>query len=387
MTDIFTDVPGIGLPVAAISLASVRRNWRILNGMEGGAPPLAVVKADAYGHGIVPVTKSLLGEGCAVFAVGSVQEGVFLRKSLGDAGSGVTILPLLGLVAAEDAALCVHHNLIPLVQSAEGAAWIKNAYTGKAPLPIAVKVETGMSRLGFRQSTIQDIVETLRSAPNLAPAYLLSHLASADEPAKETTVREQAVRFMDIFAVFHEFWPGIIPSLANSAGFMAGAKLLDNLPPHMGRPGYALYGGNPFEGTAWEELGTALTPAMRVYAPVLGVHALAKGARVSYGGTFIAPKDMRIAVIGAGYSDCFPRALSGRGRVSINGAQCPVIGRVCMQMHMADVSAVPDVACGDKAYLLGDAVSMKDVAADWGTIPYEVLCLLGKNTRHYESGS
>ena len=316
-------------------------------------------------------------------AAGTVHEGAALRAALGNEGAHLNILPLLGIVAEEDATVCLNHNLIPLVQSVQAASWLKNAYSGKTPLPVAVKVETGMSRLGFRHDGLRGIIEMLKSSPNLLPAYLLSHLAAADDPAQEESVLEQAVWFMEAFAAFHDEWPAIIPSLANSAGFLAREKLLSDMPPHLARPGYALYGGNPFAGNAWERYGAHLTPVMSVYAPVLGVHVLSKGGTASYGRTFIAPKEMKIAVIGAGYSDGFSRGLSSKGRVSVNGVQCPVLGRVCMQMHIVDVSHVPDVAYGDKAHILGGAISMEDIAEDWETIPYEVFCLLGKNTREY----
>lgn len=377
------DGMGRGLPIVTVSLSSLRRNWRFLNAGAGSVPPLAVIKADAYGHGILTVATTLMEEGCRMVAAGSVSEGASLRASLGKDGAELAILPLLGVVAEEDAAICLEYNLIPLVQSARAISWLKTAHTGKTPLPIAVKVETGMSRLGFRHDGLRGIVEMLKSSPNLLPAYLLSHLASADDPEQEESVLEQAFWFMEAFTVFYDVWPAIIPSLANSAGLLARERLLKGVPAHLSRPGYALYGGNPFAGTAWERLGEKLLPVMSVSAPILGVHTLAKGGTVSYGRTFTAPEEMKIAIVGAGYADGFSRSLSGRGRVSINGVQCPVLGRVCMQMHIADVSHVPGVACGDTAHILGGAVSMADVAADWGTIPYEVFCLLGKNTRKY----
>lgn len=374
---------GRGLPRVRISLSSLRRNWRFLNANAGSVPPLAVIKADAYGHGMLTAAKTLMEEGCRIVAAGSVSEGAALRASLGKDGAELAILPLLGVVTEEDAAICLEYTLIPLVQSVQAAAWLKTAHTGGTPLPIAVKVETGMSRLGFRHDGLRDIIEMLKSAPNLLPAYLLSHLASADDPEQEESVVAQVFWFMEAFTAFSDVWPAIMPSLANSAGLLARERLLKGMPAHLARPGYALYGGNPFAGTIWEGLGETLSPVMSVSAPILGVHTLPKGGAVSYGRTFTAPEEMKIAIVGAGYADGFSRSLSGRGRVSVHGVQCPVLGRVCMQMHIADVSHVPEVTCGDTAYLLGGAVTMADVAADWGTIPYEVFCLLGKNTREY----
>ncbi|MCC8193997.1 MAG: alanine racemase [Deltaproteobacteria bacterium] len=378
-----------GLPVARIGLDAIRDNWLHLSSLAKDMPPMAVVKADAYGHGVEPVARTLVKAGCRTFAVGCVDDGVLLRKRLGESGKGVTILPLLGILSARDAAAAVANDLLPAVSSAEQAALVSRAWTGETPLPVAVKVETGMSRLGFRAHETQSFIEALRSLANLRPALLLSHLAAADDPAKDATVAGQVERFLAAYKALREFWPGMALSLANSAGLLARDTLLGSLPPHIARPGYALYGGNPFAGTTREALGRGLTPAMTVGAPVMGVHDLATGQTVSYGCTFQAKRNMRIAVVGAGYADGFSRGLSGRGAVCIRGERCPVLGRICMQMHVVDVSGVPEASSGDTAYLLGGegpgAVSMDDLARDWGTIPYEVFCILGKNPRVYSA--
>ncbi|SBW10092.1 Alanine racemase [uncultured delta proteobacterium] len=376
-----------GLPTARISLENIRRNWLFLSSLAGSPPPMAVIKADAYGHGLEPVARTLLDAGCRTLAVGSMDEGVLLRRALGEDGKDVTVLPLLGVLSQKDAAAAVANGLVPIVSSARQAAFVSEAWTGADSLPVAVKVETGMSRLGFRATETQEFIAALRSFANIRPVLLLSHLAASDDPAKDASVAVQVDRFLAAHAAMRAFWPDIAVSLANSAGHLARDILLAKLPPHIGRPGFALYGGNPFAGTSREGLGSALLPAMEVAAPVMGVHDLEPGRTVSYGCTFTAPKAMRIAVIGAGYADGFSRGLSSRGHVCIRGRRCPVLGRVCMQMHVADVTHVPGAAVGDAAYILGGegegAVSMGDIARDWGTIPYEVFCLLGKNPRVY----
>ena len=376
-----------GLPVARISLDSIRRNWLFLASMAKSLPPLAVIKADAYGHGLEPVTRVLLDAGCRTLAVGSMDEGVWLRKALAGKDDGVTILPLLGVLSPKDAASAVAHNLVPIVSSAEQAAFVSAAWSGRGPLPVAVKVETGMSRLGFRAQETRDFIAALRTHANIRPSLLLSHFAAADDPDQDASVARQVERFLAAYAALREFWPGIVPSLGNSAGYLAQDIHLASLPPHIGRPGYALYGGNPFAGTSREDLGAKLLPAMAVAAPVMGVHDLAAGRTVSYGCTFTAKKSMRVAVVGAGYADGFSRGLSAKGHVSIRGEKCPVLGRVCMQMHIVDVSHVPGAAYGDAAFILGGEgpgkMSMADIARDWGTIPYEVFCILGRNPRVY----
>lgn len=378
-----------GLPVTRVNLENIRHNWSYLSSLSRHLPAMAVIKADAYGHGMEPVARVILEAGCRTLAVGSMSEGVLLRKKLGDTGE-TAIFPLLGVLSAQDAVNAVTHKLFPLVSSAEEASFVSAANvagTGKAPLPVAVKVETGMSRLGFRATEMSEFISALRSFGNLRPSLLLSHLAAADDPNQDASVAAQVERFLAAYAAMREFWPDIAISLANSAGHIGQDIHLSALPPHIGRPGLALYGEDPFAGTTREGLGKELRPAMQVAAPIMGVHNLAKGYPVSYGCTFKADRDMRIAVIGAGYADGLSRGLSNKGHVVIRGKRCPVVGRVCMQMHMVDISQAPEAAFGDAAFILGgegpERISMGDLCRDWGTIPQEVFCALGKNPKVY----
>lgn len=381
-----------GLPVARIRLDRLRGNWRHLAAMAEDMPPMALVKANAYGHGLVPVARALLAEGCRFFAVGGVGEGILLRKALSglEGGNAASVLPLLGILTEQEARDVIANNLVPLIHSIWQAALFNEVHSGPGPLPVAIKLETGMARLGFREDGEGDIPAALREMPNLRPAYLLSHLASADDPAQDASVTAQAARFLAVFRAMRAVWPDIVPSIANSPAFLARKALLPNFPPHMARLGYALYGGNPLAGTPRAHWAEKLLPVMEVAAPVLAVHDLPKGQCVSYGRTYTAPRAMRIAVVGAGYADGYSRGLSGRGRVCIHGESCPILGRVCMQMHIADVTHVPNVSHGDDAYLLGgDApgtITMADLAQSWGTIPYEVFCVLGRNRQEHIDG-
>ncbi|MDR2075429.1 MAG: alanine racemase [Desulfovibrio sp.] len=382
------DLPA-GLPVTRINLGNLRRNWLFLSSLAKDCQPMGVIKSDAYGHGLEAVARALLDAGCRNLAVGGVAEGVILRKFLGDTGQEISVLSLLGAQSPEDAASAVAHRITPLVASAGQAAQVSAAWSGPDPLPVAIKVDTGLARLGFRAHEMQECITALRSLANLRPAMLLSHLAFADNPARDESVSGQAERFLAAYAAMRAFWPDIALSLANSACHLARDIHLGSLPPQVSRIGFALYGGNPFSGTAREHLGRALLPVMEAAAPVLGVHDLARGQSVSYGGIFTAGKDMRIAVVGAGYADGLSRLLSGKGQVCIRGERCPRIGNLCMQMHMVDVGRVPGAARGDAAYLLGGegpgAISMWDIAGEWGTIPYEVFTALGRNPRRYQS--
>ncbi|GHV54162.1 alanine racemase [Deltaproteobacteria bacterium] len=382
-----------GLVAAHINLDALRANWRLLVSLSENALPMGVVKADAYGHGIEKVARVLLSEGCRTFAVGSVDEGVYLRRRLGFdfapdfAHDAVTILPLMGIMDEREAALAVRYALLPLIHSTRQASLVRAAYSGKNPLPVAVKVDTGMSRLGFGSEQPGEMLSALREGGVLKPVFVLSHLAAADEP-KRAGVAMQLARFLKAYALLRENWPDIVPSLANSPGYLEKEKLLAKLPSHhVGRPGFALYGGNPFAGDDRETSGKKLLPVMSVTAPVLAARDLPAGETVSYGRDFTAQKDMRVAVIGAGYADGFSRGLSGRGEVSLRGEKKNILGRVCMQMHIVDVTGMAGVAPGDTAYLLGGegpgVITMDELAKRWGTIPYEVFCLLGKNPHIY----
>lgn len=392
----FSDFAGIealrpdfpaGLSITRLNLDNVRRNWEYLVSLAKHFPPVAVIKGDAYGHGLDRVGRVLLDAGCRKFAVGSVNEGILLRKYLGNAGKEASILPLLGVVNEEDAKSAVEHNLLPLVGTADQGVLVSAAWSRAEPLPIVLKVDTGLSRLGFRANEVQHCVSAMRSFTNLRPSILLSHLAAADDPTRDESVAMQVTQYIAAYNAVREFWPDITLSFANTAAYLAQDYLLRDLPPHLPRSGYGLFGGNPLAGTSREYLGSMLLPTMETASPVTGVYDLAKGNTVSYGCTFTAEKDMRVAVVGAGYADGYSRGLSGKGHVCIRGQRCPVLGRICMQMNIVDVSHVPNAALGDAAFLLGGdgpgAISMDDLAADWRSIPHEALVLFGKNPRIY----
>lgn len=378
-----------------VHLDRLRHNWSLLNaGLAGRGDAssvwpalMPVVKADAYGHGMLPVARTLFAQGARAFALGSVKEAVHLLRAFPPlARDGARLVALLGIQSKQDVRLVLAHGLIPLLHRWDQIDLLIGHAPSGSKIPVAIKVDTGMSRLGFRRQEVPALLERLCAAGSLLPTLLLSHLSSADEPESATTTNAQVVRFTDIFMAFKSLWPDIAPSLANSAGFLQ-ADSLPLLPGNVARPGFTLYGGNPFAGTIMEAFGRGFRPVMEACAPILELRDLDKGDSVSYGGTFTAPRPMRAAVIGAGYSDGVSRMLSGRGAVCIRGVRAPVLGRVCMQMFMVDVSGIPDAALGDKAYILGGegaaSVTPADLAAAWGTIPYEVFCILGKNKRAY----
>lgn len=360
-----------------IDLGRLRRNLNRLSARPQAVMP--VLKSDAYGHGLLPVARTLGQAGVTHFAVGTVDEGVFLRQ----ADFTQEIVILMGAPAPQDMARAVEHGLAPLIFNAESLALAAAQASAARPLNIVVKCETGMARLGFAPSELPALLDALRAAPGLRPVLALSHLACADMPEKDAFTRRQAAVFDAMCQTLEAAFPSLRRTLCNSAGSLAYPQFAG----HLLRPGEALYGGNVLHGTAWAHLGRELEPVMSVSAPVLQVHDLAPGQPASYGSLFTAQRPTRLAVLGIGYADGYARGLSCRGEVCVNGHRAPVRGRVCMGMILADVTDIADVRMGDTAWIAGGphprAVTMQELAEAWGTIPYEAQCLLGRNRRVY----
>ncbi|WP_084604423.1 alanine racemase [Desulfonatronum thioautotrophicum] len=360
-----------------VDLGAIQNNFRLLRSL--GTALIVVVKSDAYGHGLLPVARSLEACGAESFAVGTVAEAVRLRPVVrGD------IFALLGPQSAHDADVTISENITSVVSRLDQLTLLQQAAQRRDGLaPVALKFDTGMARLGFNETDTGRVLETLAKCPRVTPRWLFSHLATADDPDQVDYVRDQASRFQHI----HDrlFAAGLQPrcSLVNSAGMLAYPELAWDRQ----RPGIALYGANPFHGSALESLGTGLRPAMHVQAPVLAVHPLPKGASISYGRTYVADQDRTVAVVGAGYADNYARSLSNKGWVVIRGQRARILGRVCMQLTAVDVTHIPDVTPDDRVDLLGGssdaAVTPEELATWWETIPYEVFCLLGMNPRKY----
>lgn len=366
-----------------IRLAAIRANYRLLRGH--GTRVIGVIKADAYGHGLREVAQALHQEGCDTFAIGSVEEGAALRQYLKGAGISARIISLLGPVDPEDYPLLWQYEILPFIGSFRQLEAVAGqaARLGKL-LPVALKFDTGMARLGFVQEDIPHLLERLREAPLVRPVMASSHLATGDDPEAVAYVMGQAQRFETMLTALDQAGYALEANLANSAGILAHQQLHHQSQ----RAGIALYGANPFAGTAWEHLGRGLVPAMEVRTKIVAVHALQKGQSISYGCTYTAERDMRVAIVAAGYADAYSRGLTGRGaQMLIGGRRVPQIGRVCMQLCAADVTDAPDARPGDWAVLLGGAgplaITPEELASWWGSITYEVFCLLGMNRRVY----
>ncbi|WP_022661268.1 alanine racemase [Paucidesulfovibrio longus] len=365
-----------------VSLDAIRENYRILNSISGNA--FAVVKADAYGHGLIRVAEALAEEGADTFAVGTVDEAVFLRKS----GCRGRIIALLGPVDDNDYKALVPNRIIPFVGNWEQLARLREAVAGaEKPLEISLKFDTGMARLGFRHSDVPRLLSVLGEEPLLRPVMASSHLATADEPGNWSFVQEQSRIFQAVLDALREGGVPVEGNIANTAGILAHGAL-----HHQGqRAGIGLYGCNPLAGTEHEALGAKLRPAMQVSAPIVEIHPVRAGQSVSYGCTWRARRDSVVAIVAAGYADAYSRGLSNKGGMCLHGERVPVVGRVCMQLTAVDVTALAEsgksAQVGDEAFLLGGEgpgrISPEDLASWWGTITYEVFCLLGLNRREY----
>uniref|UniRef100_UPI003077C827 alanine racemase n=1 Tax=Desulfovibrio sp. TaxID=885 RepID=UPI003077C827 len=273
-------------------------------------------------------------------------------------------------------------GLTPLITGFEALEKAAALSSPADPWGVAIKLDTGMSRLGFSAEDIPALLERLRACPGLKPTLAVSHFPCADMPEKENFTRRQLEKFTAMTDSLRVAYPALKRSLANSAGTMGWPESRFELC----RPGFSLYGGNPFQGTAWEERGAGLEPVMEVSAPLLQVRHLKPGEGISYGQTFIAPREMSVAVVGAGYATGYPRSASGRIHVLVNGRRAPQVGRICMGMFMIDVTGL-SARAGDLAWLLGGPaapgetpVNIDELAEACGGFSYELLCLLGQGS-------
>ncbi|MDL2216727.1 alanine racemase [Desulfovibrio sp. OttesenSCG-928-M14] len=397
------------LPCAHISLENIADNFALINEITQAArlklgkepvptrihlpvegdmdfkwpTQMAVIKADAYGHGHIEVARRLLERGARMFASGSVQEAVALRQGLGQKTPYPVILSLLGLVGENDVELCAAHGIIPIVHSFDQLPMLERL---TRPLSVALKCNTGMSRLGFNEDELPRLLQALAPQTIVRPVIALSHMASADTDRGPEEIARQGRIFAHMLEALRSVWPGLAASLGNSAGTLLAEHINAAIGPHVCRPGLSLYGSNPFEGTSLAGLGAGLKGAMDVSAPIIALRELKPGDGLGYGHTFVAEKSTFIGIVGTGYADCYSRGLGNTGVMCVDGWRAPVLGRVSMQMTAIGLGDLP--ANGTRptlAWLLGgphaNAVSANKLARLWGTITYEVFCLLGYNTR------
>lgn len=354
---------------AEISLENLEHNYRALRACTGvGCRFMGMVKADAYGHGAVPVAKKLAELGTDYLAVASLEEGLELRK----AGVQIPVL-ILGVTPAAFSREVVENDLTQTVCDLEHASFLSAAAKelGKTA-KVHLKVDTGMSRLGVPAHDVRsaaDLLAPICALSSLEAEGIFTHFACADED--EETTMAQFTRFLDVVDYLKNYH-GVKFALRHCA---ASAAVLHYPCTHLDmiRPGIALYGHYPHPSCEGLD-GPGLRPVMTLKTRVASVKELPADTAVSYGGTYVLQKDSRVAVLPVGYGDGLRRALSGKMSVLVNGQRAEQIGRICMDLCMLDVSHLPDAAEGDEVVLFGEGLPLEDMAATAETIPYELLC-------------
>ncbi len=346
-----------------------------------GVPVMGIVKANAYGHGLVPVARHLEAQGVEQLGVAFVEEGVALRR----AGITVPILVLGGIHAPQVTQFLAHDlevtvSSIAKLRQVEAAA---EALGRKAV--VHLKVDTGMERIGVHSENAAAFIEAAVASRHCVVKGIYSHLACADDPASPMT-REQLARFLAACAHFDRLGaPMPIRHLANSGGVLHFPDTwLD-----MVRPGIALYGVLPDPAS---RATVELRPALSLVSQVVYFKIVQTGRTVSYGATWTASHDTRVITVPIGYGDGFPRALSSRGEVLVRGVRRPIIGRICMDQFMVDVGADGTAYNEDEVVLIGEqdgsTISCEAVAQAAGTIPYEILTGLNERIpREYTGGA
>lgn len=354
-----------------VDLDALARNYRRLRSLSAPATVAGVVKADAYGLGLEAVAPVLWNENCRDFFVATPGEAERLRRILPDA----TIFVLGGLHDAPAAFATL--GLVPVLNSMdEVETWRRFARAARRDrAPAALHVDTGMNRLGLDPEDAARIArDDLAGAPGTV-VLVMSHLACAESPGDPANPAQR-----DLFRRVAALFPRARASLANSGGVFLGAGYAFDLT----RPGIALYGGDPAgKGAAGRELGARsgeMLPVVRWHGRILQVRAVDAGAGIGYGATFRAPGPMRIATVGVGYADGYPRALSNRSYATIGGRRAPLVGRVSMDLLTLDITGLPPDACrvGAMAELIGPGRDIDALASDAGTIAYEVLTGLSR---------
>jgi alanine racemase len=356
-----------------VDLDALRHNVAAIRRRIGrGVKLMAVVKADAYGHGLAQVGSALMQCGVDAFAVANLSEALVLRQI---GGTGWPIL-LFGSALPFEVAKMVEQNITPTISTLDEATLFEEeARRSGKTVDVHIEVDTGIGRVGFWHEGAAKAIGQITALPHVRVAGLYTHFPSADENLDET--RRELGLFQGIIQELTSTRVKI--PLLHTANSAAVVRLAES---HltMVRPGLLLYGICPTEALSGE-----FRPLLSFKARVAYVKDVAAGRTISYGQTFLAEKPMRIATVTAGYADGFSRHLSNKAEVLVGGRRCPVVGRVTMDQIMVDVTGVGGVQCGDEVVFIGqqgDAlITASDVARWEDTIPWEVLCGMTKTAR------
>jgi alanine racemase len=346
-----------------IDLGAMRANYRTVRAAAAPASAGAVVKADAYGLGADRVAPALYAEGCRDFFVAHLAEALALRPLL---AADSRLFVMNGLQPGTER-ICAEAGIIPMLNSLKQVTnWRALGAAAPAPLPAVLQFDSGMSRLGMPPDEARRLAADSSLLVGIAPLYAMSHLACADDPGDPEN-EGQLAAMREVQALF----PTLPLCFANSGGIFLGPEFRGALV----RPGIALYGGIPNPPAA-----RAIVPVVRLEVPVIQTRTVPAGTRIGYGGDFVAPAEMRLATIEAGYADGLPRHLGGSGAAFFDGVRLPMVGRVSMDSTVLDVSALPagTLRLGSLVELIGPHQTLDQVAAAADTIAYEILTRLGR---------
>ena len=363
-----------------IDLDAISANFDAIRA-KAGVQVMAIVKADAYGHGAVQIAR-LLDSKCSFFGVSSIAEALELRQ----AGLTKPIL-ILGYTPVESFRLVIGQDIRPAIfRLDDGIALSKLAQKHGITLPFHFAVDTGMSRLGFQATEESaDICAEIARLPGIVAEGLFSHFATADS-ADLTKAQAQAQRFADFDRMLQDRGIKIpLRHLDNSAGLMNFSNHYE-----MVRSGIVTYGMYPSDEVDPELLN--LKPALQWRSRVTHIKMLPPGREISYGGTFVTTRKTRVATVPVGYADGYRRSLSGKFYVLIRGRRAPILGRVCMDQMMVDITDVPDVKIDDPVVLVGndgnDVITVEEIAAAADSFNYEFICGISRRVprRYRQNG-
>jgi alanine racemase len=354
--------------IATIDLAAIRHNLREVRRHAPQSRVMAAIKADAYGHGAVPVARALQEEADG-FAVACLEEALVLR----DAHIRAPLVLLEGILSMEEAKLSLRHTLEVVIHDRWQLEMLEALPQG-ARVSLWIKLDSGMHRLGFPLRDVPGLWRSVQARPEWDFRGWITHLACADEPDNPAT-REQIAAYGQAI----QGLPGA-RSIANSAAVLAWPESRVDWV----RPGLMLYGASPLPGRTGAELG--LKPAMKLESRLIAVRNYARGDAIGYGAAYRCPEDMSVGVATVGYADGFHRSLPTGTPVVVRGRRVPMIGRVSMDMITLDLRQVPQAQVGDAVLLWGEGLPAEEIASLAGTLAYELFCGLTQRVRFQHIG-
>ncbi|TRX56876.1 alanine racemase [Thalassomonas sp. M1454] len=357
---------------ALISKSALRHNFKVAQQLAPNSNNVAIIKANAYGHGAVVVAQ-ILEQDVQAFGVACIEEALELRV----AGINKPILLLEGFFSQEEVAIADKMNFWTMVENQQQLDWILTAQCSNS-LKVWLKVDTGMHRLGVQPAEVESFYQQLHSSNNVDKAIVLTtHFASADESDSPST-KKQINLFTDIkqsLKASLNLGEDIVTSMANSAGILAWPQAHCD----WNRPGFMLYGNSPLDRNTSN--GDMLKPVMTLLSEIISLREVKSGEQVGYGGNWTAKRDSKIATVAIGYGDGYPRIAKNGTPTLVNGSVAPLAGRVSMDMITIDVTDIFDVKIGDEVTLWGNSLPVNEVAEHASTIGYEALTRMPLRTK------